>query len=66
MFATQLNEREAFRAIFSFRQTLDMLDPKDVPNLDKAIINAEQFTVEVIEQLRAHRQSTAKAEDVTP
>ncbi len=66
MFATQLNEREAFRAIFSFRQTLDTLDPKDVPNLDKAIVNAEQFAVEVIERLRAHRQSNAKAEDVTP
>lgn len=65
MFATQLNEREAFRAIFSFRQTLDALDPKDVPNLDKAIVNAEQFAVEVIERLRANRQKTTKAEDVT-
>lgn len=66
MFATQLHEREAFRAIFSFRQMLDTLNPKDVPNLDKAIANAEQFTVEVIEWLRAYRQSAAKAEDMTP
>lgn len=65
MFVTQLHEREAFRAIFSFRQTLDALDPKDVPNLDKAIINAEQFAVEVIERLRANRQMATKAEDVT-
>ena len=52
MFATQLHEREAFRAIFSYRQTLENLDPRDVSNLDKAITNAEQFTVEVIERLR--------------
>lgn len=58
MFTAQLHEREAFRAIFSFRQTLENLDSKDVPNLDKAITNAEQFTVEVIERLRAKRGAT--------
>jgi len=55
MFTTQLHEREAFRALFSFRQTLERLDGKEVPNLDKAIANAEQFTVEVIERLRERR-----------
>lgn len=55
MFSVQLHEREAFRAIFSFRQTLENLSLKDVPNLDKAIVNAEQFTVEVIERLREKR-----------
>lgn len=65
MFTAQLHEREAFRAIFSFRQTLENLDSKDVPNLDKAIINAEQFTVEVIERLREKRgAATDKAEIV--
>jgi len=59
-----LHEREAFRAIFSFRQTLEELDPKDVSNLDKAIANAEQFAVEVIETLRAHRSAAAKANEV--
>lgn len=63
MFSVQLHEREAFRAIFSFRQTLENLNSKDVPNLDKAIINAEQFTVEVIERLRENRGAvTGKAE----
>lgn len=52
---TQLNEREAFRAIFSFRATLDRLDPKEVPNVDKAITNAEEFAAEVIERLRQGR-----------
>ena len=65
MFTAQLHEREAFRAIFSFRQTLENLDSKDVPNLDKAILNAEQFTVEVIERLRETRgAATDKAEMV--
>ena len=59
VFATQLNEREAFRAIFSFQKTLEDLDEKDVPNLDKAIVNAEQFAVEVIERLRDSRNAPA-------
>lgn len=59
VFATQLHEREAFRAIFSFQKTLEDLDEKDVPNLDKAIVNAEQFAVEVIERLRQGRNATA-------
>lgn len=51
----QLHEREAFRAMFSFRRTLETLDPKDVPNLDKAIANAEQIAAEIIEKLREGR-----------
>lgn len=58
MFTTQLHEREAFRAIFSYRQTLENLDSRDVSNLDKAIANAEQFTVEVIERLRGQQADT--------
>ena len=49
---TQLNEREAFKAMFSFQTSLEGLDPKEVANLDKAIANAESFTAEVIEILR--------------
>ena len=52
IFATQLHEREAFRAIFSYHQTLENLDPREVSNLDKAIVHAEHFTVEVIARLR--------------
>lgn len=55
VFASQLNEREAFRAVFSFQQTLENLDPGEVSNLDKAQVNAEQFAAEVIERLRAAR-----------
>lgn len=61
MFKTQLHEREAFRAMFSFMQPLETLDPKDVPNLDKAVANAEEFTAEIIERLREGRGKTEKA-----
>ena len=52
VFKNELNEREAFRAMFSFRQTLDNLNTNDVANLDKAILNAELYTKEVIDVLR--------------
>ena len=65
MFATQLHEREAFRAIFSYRQTLENLDPREVSNLDKAIVNAEQFTVELIERLRSQTPAPVIAETIS-
>lgn len=49
--STELHEREAFRAVFSFRATLDELPRDQVANLDKAIENAEQFAAEVISLL---------------
>jgi len=58
VFKAQLNEREAFRAMFSFQRALESLDPKEVPNLDKAIANAEEFTAEVIQRLREGRGQT--------
>lgn len=52
---TELNERDAFRAIFSFRQTLDGLDPAAVPNLDKAKLNVGEFAHEVVARLAAEQ-----------
>lgn len=52
VFNTELNEREAFRGMFSFRRPLAELNPAEVPNLDKAIVNAENFAREVIAALR--------------
>lgn len=57
VFDTELNEREAFRAMFSFRQPLGGLNPADVANLDKAVANAEQFAQEVIAALRKVQQT---------
>ena len=51
---TQLNEREAFRAMFSFGGPIEDLPPDGVANIEKAIINARSFTSEVVELLRQH------------
>ncbi|WP_395337652.1 ParA family protein (plasmid) [Novosphingobium sp. BL-8H] len=64
VFDVQLNEREAFRAMFSFQQTLENLDPREVSNLDKAQANAEQFAAEVIERLRESRKASADQAEV--
>lgn len=53
VFKTELHEREAYRAMFSFKQPLDGLKPEDVANIPKAIINAEEFAQEVIAMIRA-------------
>lgn len=45
---TELHEREAFKAMFAFRQPLELLNPNEVANLDKAVANAEAFTREVV------------------
>lgn len=60
VFDTELNEREAFRAMFSFRQPLAGLNTSEVANLDKAIANAEQFAQEVIQTLRGAQQPAAE------
>jgi chromosome partitioning protein len=57
VFETELNERDAFKAIFSFQQTLDGLSAADVPNLDKAKLNVLEFALEVIERLPSEQGS---------
>jgi len=52
VFETELNERDAFRAVFSFQQTLDGLNAADVANLEKAKANVLEFVKEVLERLR--------------
>lgn len=59
-FATELHEREAFRALFSFRAPLDALEDANVPNTDKAIANAGAFAQEVVAMLRAGVAPDAK------
>lgn len=50
---TELNERDAFRAIFAFQQTLDQLNAAEVPNLDKAKANVDELMREVLGKLAA-------------
>ena len=61
-FRTQMHERDAFRAIFSFGGTLEALDRRQVANVEAAISNARAFTGEVVAKLRqdATRPETAE------
>src|SRR5580658_8538133 len=68
---TELNERDAFKAVFAFRQTLDALNPTEVPNLDKAKANVEALAREILMKLQAQlgaeqggRKQDARANDV--
>jgi chromosome partitioning protein len=48
---TELHEREAFRAIFSFQQPLSGLNPAEVSNIDKAQANVEALAAEILRLL---------------
>jgi chromosome partitioning protein len=58
---TQMHEREAFRAIFSFGGTIDSLNASQVSGLDGAIRNARAFATEVIALLRQTQAKDAAA-----
>lgn len=53
-FETELNERAAFKAMFSYRQPLENLPRDEVSNVNKAIENAEAFTREVIARITSN------------
>jgi chromosome partitioning protein len=50
---TELHDREAFRAVFSFRQTLTGLEASEVANLDKAQANVEELALEILRGLES-------------
>lgn len=52
-FATEINERDAFAAIFAAGGSIRSLDPAEVNNIEAAFANVRDFTVEVIERLKA-------------
>lgn len=58
---TQLHEREAFRAVFSFRERLTKLDPSDVANIERAVTNVNDLVKEVVELLRKQRIAATAA-----
>jgi chromosome partitioning protein len=61
---TELNERDAFKAIFSFQQTLDGLSAADVPNLEKAKANVEDLAREVLEKLAGEQGGRGQEDEV--
>lgn len=64
VFETELNERDAFKGIFFFNQTLDGLNPQEVPNLEKAKLNVLEFTREVIERIAAEQGSRKEDQNI--
>jgi len=64
LFETQIIERDAFRALFSFGGSLGDLDRKQVSNVDAAISNARAFAGEVVGKLRAQRDEAARDGEV--
>jgi chromosome partitioning protein len=52
IFRTQMHEREAFRAIFSFGGTLEHLNATQVGGLEAALKNARELAAEVVALLR--------------
>lgn len=63
-FETQIHEREAYRALFSFGGTLESLDSQHVSNVPAAIVNARAFAGEVVAMLRAERAEKAVRTEV--
>jgi chromosome partitioning protein len=59
MFETEMKDRDAFKSMFKYQQPLEMLDPKLVPGIDTAIINAEAVTAEVLEKLKAIQEAAS-------
>ncbi|WP_375644184.1 division plane positioning ATPase MipZ, partial [Bartonella sp. AP83NXGY] len=52
VFETEINERDAFSAIFAIGGSHRNLNPKEVNNLETAISNVEAFVAEVIKKLK--------------
>jgi chromosome partitioning protein len=63
-FKTEIFERDAFRAIFSFGGTLRTLDPKQVSGIEGAIANALAFTVEVLQRVSGSTAETLSTSDI--
>lgn len=55
LFRTDLAERAAYRSMFTFRQSLEELDPAAVNGVDKAIENAEVLANEIVQHMRGER-----------
>jgi len=64
LFGTALNERDAFRAIFSFGGTLSGLNPAAVSNVPAALNNARQFTAEAVAMLKQKQATSDKQAQV--
>src|SRR5690242_10264205 len=62
VFNTQIHERDAYKAIFSFGRMLSDLDQDQVRNVPAAAANAKEFMVEVVNLFKEEAAETACAE----
>jgi chromosome partitioning protein len=53
IFETEIVDRAAYRDLMDYGGTLAGLDPAQVSNLDKAMVNAHAFAAEVVARLKA-------------
>ena len=60
-FTTQIHERDAYKALFSFGGSLESIDSSQVYNLDGAIANARDYAAEVVSMLKSVAQEEKKA-----
>ena len=58
IFETSIVERAAYRDILDYGGLLSDLDPSQVSNVEKALINAREFAGEVIAKLKAVQSAT--------
>jgi chromosome partitioning protein len=64
IFNTQINERDAYKALFAFGGTLTGLDPSQVSNIATAKMNATIFANEVIVLLKSNTSPKQKQEEL--
>lgn len=64
VFEAQMNERDAFRAIFAFGGTLSGLDGSQVTNIKAAKANVMAFAAEVITVLKGGVTAAVKQDEV--
>jgi chromosome partitioning protein len=64
VFETQIIQRDAYKAIFSYGRTLSGLDPSQVSKVPEAVANAKAFMLEVVNLLKAETAPAERAEEV--
>lgn len=62
VFETEINERDAYKAVFAYGGTVAELNPREVPNIPAAVANARAFAAEVIEVLKEHTPAKSESE----
>jgi chromosome partitioning protein len=65
VFKTELNERDAYKGVLLFQQTLDGLDPKEVPNLENARRNVAAFAEELVARILVEQGAREEGEETT-